>query len=140
MELLKDIKGKGKKLLPRYDGPFEIIEKISPLAYRLRMPASYGMHPVLNIGHLEIYRSSPPEFGNRVRIDLDREDFEALPEYEVERIVDEKTIRGARGRRYKRYKVRFTGYGPEHDEWLPRGNLKNAPEVLRAWENQSNDM
>ncbi|KLO04366.1 hypothetical protein SCHPADRAFT_800047, partial [Schizopora paradoxa] len=49
LDLLRKLKGKGKKLLLRYDGPFEILQKISPLAYRLRMPASYGMNPVINI-------------------------------------------------------------------------------------------
>jgi hypothetical protein len=27
------------------------------------MPASYGIHPVLNIAHLEKYQASPTEFG-----------------------------------------------------------------------------
>ena len=44
----------------RYDGPFEIIKKISLVSYRLRMPASYRIHSVLNIVHLERYRVFPP--------------------------------------------------------------------------------
>lgn len=59
--LLKDEKGRGNKLLARYKGPFEIIKKISAVAYC--MPASYWMHPVLNIEHLEKYQESPSEFG-----------------------------------------------------------------------------
>ena len=62
LSLLRTEKGRGKKLLMKYDGPFEIIKKISPISYRLRMPASYGIHPVLNITHLEKYQTSPPEF------------------------------------------------------------------------------
>ena len=53
--LLRDEKGRGNKLLARYQGHFEIMKKISAVAYRLRMPASYGMHPVLNIQQLEKY-------------------------------------------------------------------------------------
>ena len=45
----------------RYDGPFEIIKKISPVSYRLRMLAFYRIHPVLNIAHLERYRVPPPQ-------------------------------------------------------------------------------
>ncbi|KLO04838.1 hypothetical protein SCHPADRAFT_808112, partial [Schizopora paradoxa] len=55
LELLRSFQGKGRKLLMRYDGPFEILQKVSPLAYRLRMPASYGINPVINIAHLERY-------------------------------------------------------------------------------------
>ncbi len=63
LELLKEVKGRGKKLLMQYDGPSEIIWKISPVTYQLRLPASYRTHPILNIAHLERYSTSPPEFG-----------------------------------------------------------------------------
>ena len=56
--LLGDERGRGDKLLAKYNGPFEISKKISAVAYRLRMPGSYGMHPVLNIEHLEKYQES----------------------------------------------------------------------------------
>ena len=94
LSLLKSEKGRGRKLLMKYDGPFEIIRKISPVSYRLKMPASYGIHPVLNIAHLEKYRSSPPEFGSRPQKSLHRDDFDVLPEYEVERIVAERRAKG----------------------------------------------
>jgi len=61
--MLRHKKGLRRKLQVKYDGPFEILEKISPITYRLQMPASYGMHPVLNISHLEQYIQSPKEFG-----------------------------------------------------------------------------
>ena len=63
LSLLKSEKGQGKKLLMKYDGPFEVMKKLSPVSYRLRMAASYGIHSVLNIAHLEKYQASPPEFG-----------------------------------------------------------------------------
>ena len=86
--LLRNEKGRGDKLLARYEGPFEIMEKISAVAYRLRMPASYGMHPVLNIEHLEKYQESPEEFGERPHARINRPSFDVLPEYEVDRIVE----------------------------------------------------
>jgi len=46
----------------KYNGPFGIMKKISAVSYRLKMPASYGIHLVLNIAHLEKYQTSPPEF------------------------------------------------------------------------------
>jgi hypothetical protein len=134
LNLLRNVKGKGQKLLMKYDGPFEILQKISPLAYRLRMPASYGTHPILNIAHLESYQNSPEEFGNRPRKHLNRDDFEEMPEYEVEKIIDQKWSKSRSGRRNLLYKVRFIGYSPNFDEWLTRKDLKNAPEILRAWE------
>ncbi|KAG8903991.1 hypothetical protein FRC01_008900 [Tulasnella sp. 417] len=142
MNLLKATTGKGKKLLSKYDGPFEISAKLSPVTYRLRLPASYRIHPVINIAHLQPYRVSPPEFGERSRKHLNREDFEELPEYEVERIMDEKwedlpARKGRRSRRIKRYLTRFVGYGPEWDEWLTSQDLRNAPAVMREWNDRA---
>lgn len=68
--ILEREKGNGKKFLACYDGPFKISEKISPVVYRIHLPASYGMHPILNIAHLEKYIPSPEEFGNRPRLQM----------------------------------------------------------------------
>ena len=133
--LLKDEKGRGEKLLTKYEGPFEIIQKLSSVSYRLRMPASFGMHPILNIEHLEKYQESPEEFGERPKIKMKRMDFEELPEYQVDRIVAESWRKGRNGKRIPIYRVRYTGYGPEADTWEPRQNLKNAPVVLKDWTN-----
>ena len=58
------------------------------------MPASFGMHPVLNIEHLEKYQESPEEFGERPKIRMKWMDFEELPEYQVECIVAESWRKG----------------------------------------------
>ena len=38
LSLLKTKARHGRKLLMKYDGPFEIIQKLSAVFYRLRMP------------------------------------------------------------------------------------------------------
>ena len=85
--LLRNETGRGRKLLMKYDGPFEIIQKLSAVFYRLRMLESYGIHPMLNIVHLEKYQPSPTKFGNRPTKSLNRADFDELPEYKVEMII-----------------------------------------------------
>ncbi|XP_049378099.1 uncharacterized protein LOC125842849 [Solanum stenotomum] len=41
--------GKNGKLSPRYIGPFEILDCVGPVAYRLTLPRSlYGVHPVFH--------------------------------------------------------------------------------------------
>ena len=71
----------------KYDGPFEIIQKLSAVSYQLRMHESYRIHTMLNIVYLEKYQPSPAEFGNRPTKSLNRADFDELLEYEVEMII-----------------------------------------------------
>ncbi|CDO77172.1 hypothetical protein BN946_scf184675.g4 [Trametes cinnabarina] len=133
LQLLRRETGQGRKLLMKYDGPFEVIQKVSAVAYRLRLPVSYGIHPVINIAHLEPYRKSPSDLGERPIKRLSRADFEDLPEVEVERIVGQKWKKGKNGRHIVLYKVRFAGFDEDEDEWLTKEELRNAPTVLREW-------
>ena len=50
--------GKQGKLSPRYVGPYEILERIGPLAYRLALPREMSsIHDVFHISMLRRYRS-----------------------------------------------------------------------------------
>ena len=137
LQLLHAETGKGKKLLMKYEGPFEISQKIGPNTYRLRMPASYGIHPVLNSSHLEPYHISDPSLGNCPIKNLSQADFEAIPEFEVESIVAERWKRVRNGRRVQQLLTRFVGYDSDYDEWLTRRQLKNSPDLLREWDQRN---
>jgi hypothetical protein len=52
--------GKGAKLSSRFVGPFEIVEKMGPVAYRLALPDSLRhMHDVFLVSILRHYFSYP---------------------------------------------------------------------------------
>lgn len=139
LELLKNEKGRGKKLLMRYDGPFEVIRKLSPVTYQLRLPASYRMHPIINIAHLEKYQPLTPDLGTRPTRDLNCSDFEELPEVEVEKILNERMFKApGKHRRVKKFQVRFKGLPASEDEWKTSSELKNAPLVLQDWIRRKN--
>jgi len=40
-------------------GPFEVVEKVGKLAYRLRLPDGWKIHPVISIVHLEPAKEDP---------------------------------------------------------------------------------
>ena len=126
---LVETKSKGRKLIQRKIGPFEITEVISPTEYRLRLPDRYPMHNVVNIQHLAKYHCSPDQ--QRPRLINPRDLLKSTEEYEVEKIVGEKRNRGRVW-----YRVRWKGYGAEDDSWQTARDLRNTPELLKEWKSQ----
>ena len=52
--------GKGGKLAPRYIGPFEILERVGIVVYRLALPPSLsGVHEVFHVSMLRNYTQDP---------------------------------------------------------------------------------
>ena len=52
--------GKRGKLSPRFIGPFEILERIGAVAYRLALPPNmYGVHEVFHVSMLRKYTPDP---------------------------------------------------------------------------------
>ena len=52
--------GKRGKLSLRFIGPFEILEKVDTVAYRLALPPSFsGIHEVFHVSMLRKYTQDP---------------------------------------------------------------------------------
>ena len=119
------------KLLPRWMGPFEILNWIGTVAYELKLPETWAdrVHPVFHVSLLNRYISNravnPPPPAELVDGEL---------EYEVESIVSHRDRPVGRNRTLRReYLVHWKGYHPEHDTWEPELNLSNAPAVLQEY-------
>ncbi|KAL0463345.1 UNVERIFIED_CONTAM: hypothetical protein Slati_0222100 [Sesamum latifolium] len=62
------------KLSPRYIGPYEIIERIGPLAYRLALPMELShIHDVFYVSMLRRYRSDPSHVIREPEIEISEE-------------------------------------------------------------------
>ena len=112
------------KLMPKYIGPFPVMDKVGHQAYRLKLPEHFKIHDVLHVPLLEPYSDNgkyqPPPATVLI---------EGKPEYQVEQILDTRK----RTRRAREYLVQWEGYGSEHNTWEPECNLKNAPDKVQAF-------
>ena len=134
LDLLHREKGLGKKLRSTYDGLFKISQKLGLATYRLHMPASYSLHPVLNIAHLKPYQWLSPELGPQLSKPLGHSDFKALPEFEVEHVLQEWRRKAKNGRQVPEFLTRFVRYDATYDKWLTCKQLKNTLDDLQDWE------
>ncbi|KAL5576909.1 hypothetical protein UlMin_018608 [Ulmus minor] len=63
--------GKKGKLSPRYIGPFEILERIGKVAYRLTLPPELSsVHNVFHVSMLRKYVSDPSHVLENERIEV----------------------------------------------------------------------
>ena len=95
------------------------------------------INPVLNIAQLE--PSADPAAG-RPRFDhpgslFVEGDTDTDKSFEVERLLDKRTIRQGRSR-VTQYLVRWKGYEPEWDCWYSLQDLANAKELVEEYETE----
>jgi len=137
----RNYKRKGKKrvakFMPRFDGPYSIVAAHPEKSeYTLRLPNNPRSFPGFHASLLK------PFVPNDADAYPDRElpnpgivvTEDGTEEVLVDKIVDERNW--GRGRQYK---VRWIGYGKEHDEWKARSELlKN--EALDVWEREQGEL
>ena len=64
--------GKREKLSPRFIGPFEILERVGTVAYRLALPPSMsGVHEVFHVSMLRRYTLDPVHIVDWGKIEVD---------------------------------------------------------------------
>jgi hypothetical protein len=122
------------KFAQKYIGPFSIRRVINPNAYELDLPATLQLlHSTFNIERLKPYRDGQQSFPSRPQPHPRPPPVAKLADgsdvYEVEYIL---AAQGA-GRR-RRYLVKWKGFGEWESTWEPTGNLTDAQQKIREYE------
>ena len=108
-----------KKLDNLRVGPFEILEEIGTVNYKLQLPPGMHIHPVF---HKKLLEPAPPDA--ELATDIELED----DEYEVEEIKDLRKFRGQ-----WKYLVKWRGWPESHNTWEPEGNLTNCKSLVQEY-------
>ena len=122
------------KFMPRFNGPYTILEAHPQSStYTLDLPNSPNIYPTFHASQLRPFIPNDPNLfpsrehprpGPVMTKDGSEECF-------IDRILDEHCV--GHGRQYL---VRWFGYGPEDDKWLPQ-RMINDCEVLNRWEKKN---
>lgn len=115
-----------KKLDWKNIGPLEVLEAVSPHAYKLRLPAAMRIHPVFHVNLLRPAEDDPQP-GQRPAPPPPVE-VDGAEEFEVQEILDSRWERRGRGGRRLRYTVRWVGYDDPTEE--PAEYLENAQQIV----------
>ena len=106
--------GKKGKLSPRFIGPYEVIEKVGPVAYRLALPPELEkIHNVFHVSMLRRYRSDPSHVVSSETIEL-RPDL-TYEEEPVEILARE--IKELRNKKILLVKVLWRNHKTEEATW-----------------------
>ena len=106
--------GKKGKLNPRYIGPYEILERIGNVAYKLELPPELGgVHPVFHVSMLRKYLSDPSHAIQPQDVQLDKD--LAYVETPV-RILD-RQVRKLRSKEVPLVKVAWGNHSQEEVTW-----------------------
>jgi hypothetical protein len=124
----KNLKLKGdspRKLLPRYIGPFKVLQTVGKVSYKIALPEQMRVHNVFHVSLLQPYKSNgqrhppPPEI------------VDGELEYTIEAVTAHRvSVVGGKRKAAQRNKVEFLvcwdGYGREHDTWEPAEVVQDA--------------
>src|SRR5712672_194281 len=119
------------KLSPKRYGPFRVVAKISSVAYKLQIPATWQIHDVFHASLLTPYRETVEHGENFLEPPPDI--IEGEEEWEVEQILGKRIF----GRSKKlQFLVRWKGYSPAHDQWVNKEDMA-ADDLVRIFEREN---
>jgi len=106
-------------------GPFQILEKIGPSAYKLDLPHSMAIDNTFHISLIQPCQDN--RFLSQMKETTPPIQREGEDEYELNKIIDSRLF-------YKQlqYRAQWKGYSGEHDKvWYPADNFNQAEHAIQ---------
>ena len=110
------------KLMPRWIGPYKVLERIGIVAYKLDLPFDMQKYPVFHVSLLQPWVSSGRLQSPPPRLLLDGQTV-----WTVDRIIDHRA--GARKNLWE-FLIRWEGYDKSNDSWEPEAYIHD-PQLVQ---------
>eukprot|EP00253_Pinus_taeda_P011799 PITA_11799 len=118
--------GKGTKLSPKFIGPFKVVERVGPVAYRLALPPH--LHKIHNIFHVSVLRHYIADLSHNLLWKELQVSDEGVITVEPLRIL-ERRVRQLRNRLVDQVKVQWDKYSPGSATW------ENTEDICQRYPN-----
>jgi hypothetical protein len=116
------------KLVPRYIGPYEIIEACGPVAYKLKLPPKMSaIHNVFHVSQLKKCVRLPTDIIAETELEIEPDlSYQEYPS----KVLDCKE-RSTRAKSIKMYKIQWSNHSEEEATWETEEFLRsNFPDCL----------
>jgi hypothetical protein len=84
-----------RKLAPKFAGPYKVVKRVSPVAYKLELPPGTNAHPVFHSSLLKAYKADST--GERAVQVPDAVTVDGQVEYVKDAVLDDRVRRGRKG-------------------------------------------
>ncbi len=114
-----------RKLAAKWAGPFELIEKVSSTAFRVRLPPKWQIHDVIHVANFWP-AVVDDKFELREDVQPPPDLIEGMEEYEVEAILKRRVNKKTKETEYL---VMWKGY-PDDVSWEKEANVEHCKELV----------
>ncbi|XP_074302612.1 uncharacterized protein LOC141634285 [Silene latifolia] len=113
--------GKKGKLSQKFIGPYEILDRVGEVAYRLALPPALDIvHNVFHVSQLRKYVSDPSHILEMENIELD----ESLSYAEIPKEILDRKVRKTRNGETVLLKVLWSNHNVEEATWEPEEAMR----------------
>ena len=120
------------KLRAKRFGPFKVLEVLSPVTYRLELPANWKIHNAFHAAVLHPYKETTIHGPNFPEPPPDL--VEGQEEWEVDNVLASRRFGHNKALQYL---VKWKGFSEAHNSWEPKRNLGNADQLVKEFHDKN---
>ncbi|XP_031251038.1 subtilisin-like protease SBT1.2 [Pistacia vera] len=111
-----------KGLVRKYEGPFQVIQRIGKVSYRLQLPPKLKIHPVFHVSLLKPFHEDPEEPSRGVSKRAPTAVVTSFDK-EIEEILADRVVRRCGVPNYREYFIKWKGLPDTEASWETENSL-----------------